>query len=182
MKNATKRTLIVCTAYAVPALAEEMSRTENVLLGIAAGVITSFGLALASLFVTRILLPWYRGLTYAGVDIEGKWEGGTREHSADYSFGVALQQRGHELSGTATITRTGAAVTGYTDTFTISGFTWEGYVSLTLRSIDRKRLSFATALLKIEDRGGQLAGHWAFRSGRTDGVEAASLVLHRSSS
>jgi hypothetical protein len=104
---------------------------------------------------------------------------GIQEYGADYNYGFTLQQRGHELSGTATITRSGAGVVGNTDAFTISGFTWEGYVSLTLRSVDRRRLSFATALLKVEDRGGQLAGQWVYRSGRTDRVEPEQLVLQR---
>jgi hypothetical protein len=165
--------------FATPVLAEELSRSENVVLGVVAGVITSFGLAIASLFATRVIAPWYHAFTYAGVDINGKWVAGIQEYGADYNYGFTLQQRGHELSGTATITRSGAGVVGYTDTFTIRGFTWEGYVSLTLRSVDRRRLSFATALLKVEDRGGQLTGQWVYRSGRTDRVEAEQLVLQR---
>ena len=128
---------------------------------------------------TRVVLPWYGALVYRGIDLEGEWSSQLKEHGANYVYRVTLFQRAHDLTGTATITKSGARAEDYHDVFAITGFTWEGYVSLTLRSVSRKRLSFASALLRIEKRGGRLVGHWAFRGGRSDQVESEQIVLKR---
>lgn len=156
-----------------------MGATENIILGIVAGVLTSSLLAVLGVLVTRVVLPWYRDLVYRGIDLEGDWRSQIQEHGANYIYQLSLQQRAHDLSGTATITKFGAGPEDYQDVFAITGFTWEGYVSLTLRSISRKRLSFANALLRTENRGGRLVGHWAYRSGRSDQVESERIVLER---
>lgn len=156
-----------------------MDATENVILGVLAGVLTSFLLAVAGVLITKVVLPWYRALVYHGVDLEGEWSSQLEEHGANYVYRVTLQQRAHDLTGAATITKSGAGPEDYQDVFALTGFTWEGYVSLTLRSVSRKRLSFASALLRTENRGGKLVGHWAFRSGRSDQVESEQIVLER---
>lgn len=154
-----------------------MDATENVVLGIVAGVLTSLLLAILGVLLTRVILPWYRALVYHGIDLEGEWRSQVQEHGANYVYRVNLQQRAHDLTGTATITKSGPD--DYQDVFSLTGFTWEGYVSLTLRSVSRRRLSFASALLRTEDRGGRLVGHWAFRSGRSDQVQSEPIVLER---
>ena len=171
--------VVVGVVTATPIQAQEMGRTENVLLGVVAGILASALLAGAGVVFTRIVAPAYRSFTYGGIDLAGQWAAGATEYGAEYSYTITLRQHAHDLTGTANIKKTIGGVTDYNDTFAIKGVTWEGFVSLTLTSVDRKRLSFATALFRIEDRGGKLAGHWAYRSGRTNEVEAEPITLLR---
>ena len=67
---------VVGVATAMPIQAQEMSRTENVLLGIAAGILTSALLAGVGVVLKRIVLPAYRSLTYGGIDLAGQWAAG----------------------------------------------------------------------------------------------------------
>lgn len=157
-----------------------MNATENIVLGVVAGVLTSLLLAVAGVLVKQVVVPWYRELVYRGVDLEGTWASKASAHGASYDYPLVLTQSGHELAGTATITKAMTGGTGYRDAFRLSGYTWEGYVSLTLRSEDRRRLSFATALLRVEQRGGVLIGYWAYRGSHIDAVEAEQITLSRS--
>jgi len=170
---------VVGVVTATPMQAQEMSRAENILLGTAAAIIASAVVALAGVVLRFVIRPLYRRFTYGGIDLAGQWASVATAHGADYSYTITLRQVGHDLKGTASIKKAIGGVTEYNDTFGIKGVTWEGFVSLTLKSLDAKRLSFATALFMIEDRGGKLAGHWAYRSGRTNQVEAEPITLVR---
>lgn len=162
-----------------PMSAEELTRAENVVLGIVAGILTSALLATAGLLLGQIVIPAYKRMSYGGIDLAGKWSASASEYGANYVYTITVKQSAHKLTGTANIRKTTGVVTEYNDTFEIIGTSWEGFVSLTFRSIDRKRLSFATALLRIEDRGGRLVGHWLYRSGATNDVQTEALTLYR---
>ncbi len=74
-----------------------------------------------------------------------------------------------------TINKTGAPPGprgDYVQSFDISGSTWEGFVTLNMRSTDRRSLSFATSLLQIADRGRSLVGQLVYRSSQIDQVSS----------
>jgi hypothetical protein len=159
----------------------EMGRGENVFWGVIAGFITSGALLILGLFYTKVMRPWYADLTYQGVDLRGRWLQIRKTGAADYRYEANLTQRGHDLNGTVEITKTGTGINDYRHEFDLAGTAWEGFVSLTLKSKDRRHLSIATALLKVTERGGRLMGHWIYRSGDDEvGSEPVDLRKERS--
>ena len=150
-----------------------------IVLGIVAGLLTSALLYVLSLVLQKIVLPWYADFVYDGVDLRGIWIREFDEHSAHYSVELSLDQSAHRITGTATFKKSGTGAADYVQFFTVSGSTWEGFLVLTMKSTNRKSLSFVTGLFKVKDRGNALVGHWVYRAGRTDEAESESLLLRR---
>jgi len=62
----------------------------------------------------------------------------------------------------------------------MSGSVWEGFVTLNMKSIDRRAIAFATALLKVNQGGQELKGAYCYRNFRTDQVSAIDIEHLRS--
>jgi len=163
--------LFIVSSSASLALAQGVSSapaknaSEDVFLGVIAGIITSLLLFLATLFYANTIRPWIQSLLYAEVDLSGEWkQEELKVDDATYRYEVQLKQRGPQITGAATITKTGSGLNDYTHRFQIAGTVWAGFVSLALRSGSSSQLSMASALVKISDRGQRLVGHWVYRS------------------
>jgi len=142
--------------------------------GVAAGVLTSGILVALGAVFTKIVVPWYQTLIYQGVDLSGLWVQHQGQGGIAYDYSMVLRQAAHAVKGTMTITKSGAPPGpqgNYVQGFEVSGSTWEGFVTLNMRSADRRSLAFATTLLEIQDRGRSLSGVLAFRS---SGSQASS--------
>jgi len=156
-----------------------MSAIENVFWGVVAGIITSGLLFVCGVLIAKLVLPWYQALIYRGVDLRGAWLGEKLDPTGvKYRYEVMLEQNAHDLKGTATISKTGSNH-DYVQKFSVEGSTWEGFVTLTFKSTDRTRLSFAAGLVKVLDRGQTLEGHWAYRAFQSDRVETESIRWSR---
>ena len=135
--------------------------------GVAAGVLTSGLLFTLGVVFTKIVVPWYQDLVYQGVDLSGLWVQHQNLSGIAYDYNMVLKQTAHCLRGTMTLTKSGAPPGpqgDYVQGFDVSGSTWEGFVTLNMRSSDRRSLAFATTLLEIQNRGRSLSGVLAFRS------------------
>ena len=156
-----------------------MSIHETIIWGIFTGIITSTFLFIAGLFFTKVILPWYQGIIFDGVDLEGVWTSDKDfEEGILYTYQMTVKQNAHSLTGIATISRNGSGAQNYVQNFNLIGSTWEGYLTVNLKSTDRTRLSFVSGLFKVENRGQRLKGYWAYRS-RDDLVEIENLLFNR---
>jgi hypothetical protein len=154
-----------------------------VLWGVVAGVLTAALLFGLGLIFTRIVIPWYQSIVYQGVDLSGLWVYRQNLSGIDYAYQMVLKQSAHRLKGNLTITKSGAPAGprgDYVQAFDISGSTWEGFLTLNMRSSDRKSLAFATSLLQIEDRGRSLAGQLVYRSSGSGQVGSEQVNWTRS--
>ncbi len=158
-----------------------MTGLENVVLGVVSGVLTSAFLYLGALLVQRHLLPWYRDITYKGVDVSGVWQAELKnEDGLKARFEMQLRQRAHEVSGLTTIVQgKDLDKPAIINTLTLSGNVWEGFITLNLKSADRKRLSFATTLLEVTRGGATLQGKFLWRSIQTDDIRSAEIAWRR---
>lgn len=151
-----------------------------VIWGVVSGLATSALLLILGLLASKVVLPWYTELVYKGVDLRGVW---TEERDIGdgkcFSVQLALEQHAHKIHGTGTLTKSSAASIDYVQFFSIEGSTWEGFLTLNMRSTNRKSLSFVTGLLKVKERGESLDGHWVYRGSFTDEAESEELHLHR---
>jgi hypothetical protein len=135
--------------------------------GMVAGIATSAFLLLCSLIFTKIIVPWWEDFIYKGVDLSGVWLYSQTLSGIRYDYMMTLTQRAHRIEGMMNLTKTGAPAGprgDYVQGFDISGETWESFVTLNMKSTDRRSLAFATSLLQIENRGRSLIGQLAYRS------------------
>ncbi len=129
--------------------------------------------------LSKVALPWYQALVYGGIKVEGKWVNELDDKGAHYRYEIGLNQKGHVLTGNATIIKTMAATGNYVQDFQVTGTVWEGFVILNLQSADQKSLSLATGLFNITDRGARLTGILAYRRFESNEVESEELQLLR---
>ena len=151
---------------------------EQIFIGVVGGVLTSALLYGLGLITLKIVLPWYRRVTYGGIQIAGTWE---YLYNGSDSFGtmvLQLRQNAHELSGDSAATiRSEHGEQNFI--YSATGTLWEGYASLTLKSKDPRVIAFATLLLKVTNNGSRLEGIYAFREPSTDTAVAREFYLFR---
>jgi hypothetical protein len=150
-----------------PSVFDPATASGAVIWGVVAGVLTTALLFILGLVFTKIVIPWYQSLVYQGADVSGTWIYHQNLSGIDYAYQMVLNQHAHRIEGNMTITKSGAPAGprgDYVQFFDVTGTTWEGFLTLNMRSTDRKSLSFATSLLQIQDRGRSLVGQLAYRS------------------
>ena len=150
-----------------------------IFLGVVAGIITSAFLFFIGLIFSQIIIPWYQGLIYKGIDLGGQWENEYENETGRYVFRAAIKQNGHNLKGSLSITKSAENNSGYVTIFHLTGSTWEGFMLVNLQSVDRKELAFASGLFKIKKRGSCLVGYLIFRSSMYDDVQPEAAIWKR---
>ncbi len=151
-----------------------MTVIESVLIGVVVGVLTSAVLFVLNKIWKIIILPWYQSVIYKGVDVEGTWNADFGRE-VESSFELTLKQNAHQLNGHALVIKS----SGEKLLFKAEGSIWEGYISLSMNTIDKKRLSFANVLLKVCKGGALLDGELTFRNMSDDVVSSTNLKLAR---
>jgi hypothetical protein len=149
-----------------------------IIWGIISGIITSAILYLLATIAKKIVIPWYLDLIYQGVDLNGEWRYHQNHGQINYDYHLVIKQRAHKLTGSMTITKTGAPPGphgDYIQGFTVTGTTWEGYITLNMQSSNRQSLSYATCLLQIQGRGTSLGGQLVYRSYDHDRVDSETI-------
>jgi hypothetical protein len=146
--------------------------TLSIATGVLSGVITTAFLFIMGKLFYKLVLPWYQNIKYQGVDLEGDWVSELK-HGSNIAgkFKMTIQQNAHDLSGTIVCTQGPSPEDTETTLLNLTGITWEGFVTLNIKSIDRKRLSFGTSLLRVTHGGLTLTGIYAYRCLQSDEVE-----------
>ena len=67
----------------------------------------------------------------------------------------------------------------FTLDFDVTGYLWEGYLTLNFLPKDKRVTSYATALLKLHGGGASLVGQMCFRNVEEEKVTAIELGLGR---
>lgn len=151
------------------------------LIGIIAGILTSALLLFAKTLWDKWAVPFIRETRYSGVQVAGTWTGENANPDEGNKIRLFLTQSAHDLAGDMTLTLTGGGKVRELD-FVVSGYMWEGFLTLNLKPKDRKVTSYATILVKLHDGGHQLLGQMAFRNVQQDVVETTQLSVTRSES
>ncbi len=158
-----------------------MSSVESIMLGVVSGVVTAALIYLLGLLYKNQILPWYRSVTYKGVDISGAWVAHVEEQdNLKAKFDLYLDQKAHQLSGSAVIIQ-GANLEKPASTvnMVVTGSIWEGFITLNMQSRNRARLSYSTSLLRVVNGGIRLEGSYLYRSIQTDEIQAQELRWER---
>lgn len=151
---------------------------EQGVIGIVTGILTTTLLYLAKLLWDAKLQPFIAELRYQGVKIDGRWNSLSEDEQTRSEGSLFLSQSAHNLSGTFNFKFKNPEKNFEID-FVVSGYMWEGYVTLNFKPRDRRITSYATSLLKIHGGGHVLVGEMAFRNVEEDVVSTLSLGLAR---
>lgn len=163
---------------------------EQSVLGIVTGIITTAFLYAAKVLWTAKVTPFLKRIRYQGVQIDGFWSGTsevTAEQVAAGQLGppyyseqsLFLEQNAHELKGSFHF-KFKNDFKDFALEFNVTGYMWEGYVTLNFTPKDRRVTSYATSLLKLHDGGVSLIGIWLFRDVEKEFVSQTPLFLARS--
>ncbi len=158
-----------------------MGTIETVFWGTVAGVITTIFLAMISFFIKKGLIPWYKKIIYDGVDLAGIWLYNiTYKNGVTYTCQLTVEQKAHKIYGFGSMVVLNSDH-DYNQIFKIEGETWEGYLTLNMRSKNNTTLSFVSGLFKVEERGAVLSGSWAYRS-YDEEVKQETITFRRENS
>ena len=163
---------------------------EQGVVGIVTGILTTALLYAAKIFLSAKVTPFLKRIQYQGVQIDGVWTGTSEVTSEQVAAGelgppfrsessLFLEQNAHDLNGTFHF-KFKSDVKDFTLEFIVTGYMWEGYVTLNFTPKDRRVTSYATGLLKLHDGGTTLIGTWLFRDVVKEIVSQTPLILARS--
>jgi hypothetical protein len=147
-------------------------------VGVAAGVLTSALMFFIKDLWIKTLRPYIEELRYQGVTVAGTWRGFSRDEFHDSDAALILQQSAQKITGTFSF-RFRSAVKQFTVDYQVTGYIWEGYLTLNFRPTDKGVTTSATALFKIAGGGSGLVGQFVFRNTETEGVTPIYLSLAR---
>ena len=150
----------------------------SIILGVFSGVLTAFLLQVVVSIFRTVLLPWYRGFIYKGIDLSGEWAWVKKVEDRENKIHLFLSQKANQLSGHCTyysIKNDRIKEIHYKFTGSIR----EGYLMINMNNIDKRFIAYATCLLKIEDAGRTLNGIHAWRNSGKDLVDSAEVCYKR---
>jgi len=157
-----------------------LSIFQTVLLGIVSGIATTFILWLVSKMFILWFIPSYQAWRYHGADVSGNWKSdNTYDDGSRVKVSMQLVQHAHTLKGSVFF-EIESEHKNVSSNFLVSGEYWEGYFTITLKSIDRKMFSNGALVMKLAEGGCLMVGHFTFRNVVKDEVESEPLILNRS--
>src|SRR4051812_43639069 len=147
-------------------------------LGIATGVVTSALLFFLKDLWVKILRPYVEELRYNGVSVGGTWRGYSRDEFHDSDMHLRLAQSALRITGTFNF-RFRSAQKQFTIDYDVTGYLWEGYLTLNFRPVDKSITTSATGLFKIAGGGAALAGQFCFRNVELEAVTPLFITMAR---
>lgn len=163
---------------------------EQGVIGIVTGILTTIILFTLKVFWSAKVTPFLVGIRYQGVEIGGQWSGSAEVTEEDIAqedevgppfksdHSLLLIQNAHNLSGSF-LFNFKSEEKEFSIDFNVTGYMWEGYVTLNLTPKDKRVTSYGTALLKLHGGGISLEGTWLFRDVLQEIVTQAPLHLNR---
>lgn len=159
-------------------MSSEISIT--IVLGIVSGIVTTVLLYILGVLFSKIIIPWYQQIIYQGVDLNGEWQFEDTLNDSVERFKLSLTQNANNVSGHLLYIRIKDDENREVN-YSFIGNVWEGYLTLNMKSKDRRVIAYSTCLLKVERGGHELRGVHCFRNFRTDQVDSVALLYNRHS-
>lgn len=107
---------------------------EDIIIGVFSGVLASSFIFLFVRIFQNIILPWYQGLSYQGIDIGGDWEMEQDFDETKEYLLFSIKQKANKVFGILTIT----IETKSNDTREIKIFNVEGIIQDRFLTINGK--------------------------------------------
>lgn len=157
-----------------------MNIPETIVIGVVSGIITSALIYLLILIFNHIVLPWYRGFIYCGVDIEGKWEEALDFNNGNTQISTyELIQKANDVSGKVTIVKSTNGQITKTEMFSLKGLVKDRFFTATQTPIDKKRLGITTILLEVIGDGRKMQGSTTWYDSRAANITSINCEWQR---
>ena len=150
----------------------------TIVFGIVSGVFTTALLYILGLLFSKVIIPWYQRIIYQGVDLNDEWEFEKNQSGDVERFRLSIVQNANNIQGHLLYLRIKNDETREVN-YSLTGSVWEGYLTLNMKSKDRRAIAYSTCLLKVERGGHELKGVHCFRNFRTDQVDSVDLLYTR---
>jgi len=154
---------------------------QDGILGIITGIITTWLIIVCKYLWQQKVTPYLRAIRYQGVLVDGSWIGTSKDNEHESESRLILNQSAQELAGSFIFSFKGIG-RDFTLEFNVTGYMWEGYLTLNFLPKDKRVTSYATALLKLHGGGMQLIGQMCFRNVEAEVVTAIPMTISRKSS
>ena len=151
---------------------------QDGLVGIIAGILTTWLILAGKYFWQTKITPYLRSVRYQGVVVDGSWVGMSKSDDHQSETRLFLSQSAHQLTGTFIFSFKNKEK-DFTLDFQVTGYMWEGYLTLNFLPKDKRITSYATTLLKLHRGGNQLLGQMCFRNVEEEKVTAIPMALGR---
>lgn len=154
-----------------------MDILQSIFVGVLSGVFTSILLFLAASYTNKVIVPWYRSISYRGLDISGQWKEQYEEAGSVVDVSIFIKQKAHDISGQIIFSRRSDDGEGTKSmSFNLIGTFFEGYLAATARNINNKRVGIASYLLRVESEGTKMAGKSSWFDPLNDEIRSASTI------
>ena len=161
-----------------------MTFSATLVVGVISGIVTSAILyALASAF-RQIVLPWYKGLIYTGIHVDGEWQ--TCEMTDKPSTIVQvlrmdLKQQAATVVGKATLVLDEESKwpVERIRTFDVKGNIENRFVQLNLTHSNKNRIGLQTMLLQVESDGRMMKGVSSFYNTGESVLASTNIAMAR---
>ena len=152
---------------------------ETIVISVLSGVITSVVVFSGVRFFEKVLVAWFRQITYRGIEVAGSWF--WRSHGAQAK--LEIKQFANKISGIYTyVPPDDDDENGATEIkiYTVSGEIKDRFVQLTMNSADPKRLGVLSYVLEVVGDGNELRGCCIFYATNNHEISSESESLFRS--
>ncbi len=160
-----------------------MSAMGDLLIGVAGGVVATFLMWFAGSIFNKMVLPWYRGKVYKGIELAGTWRDiwDLEEENRVAETNLSIKQIGHSLtgSGRATSRPKGDEKNDRHTDLRFKGSVRDGFVMGEFRSVDKQRTIFLNVLLKVTNAGRGLEGKANYRDTDLEVIRSIDVKWER---
>ncbi|MDP2722427.1 MAG: hypothetical protein Q8O72_06710 [Bacteroidales bacterium] len=133
----------------------------NIFLSVFSGVLTALLLYLAGKSFQYIIIPWYRGIAYKGLDISGFWK---EEHNYEDIFiqesNISIKQSADKIKGEIILAKknmtTGKIIV--LKTFIFKGNYYNNFLNITCWNKEQKQFGTHNYLMSVIMDGGVMQG------------------------
>ena len=121
----------------------------NFILGYVGNLLATLTGVAISLAIYKLLIPWYRTITYQGVDISGSWVmSANPTHHRDVTW--ELRQKAATISGISThVAHTSVATADRVRTYRLEGRIVNRFLTVTGYPIDPRRMGCISYIVEI---------------------------------
>lgn len=158
-----------------------MSVSENIILGIVSGLLTSMLAFFLLQIFKSVILPWYQKVTYNGLDISGQWlERHMIAGILNQESTITIRQVSHKIKGEITIVKRGASNEVFkTKHFGFEGSFYDTFINISCWNKDKKQLGTTNYILQIKGNGSSFCGQKCWYDVGTNQIKSEEIIWNR---
>jgi hypothetical protein len=162
-----------------------MSLSSSIILGVISGVLTTSLVYLVVNIFNKIIIPWYKGIMYNGLDISGSWkEIHNYKNVMIQESTINVKQKAHQIKGEIILVKKGLDDDDDEElleakVFKFQGEFYDGFLNVSCWNKNKKQIGLHNYLLKVSLDGGMLNGSKTWFDILSEKFENANITWKR---